>query len=49
LVDVLKIAGESVFHPAKTAVLRNLQTALLEDAELSRELGRRVAEILKCS
>jgi len=49
LIDVLKIAEESVSHPGKAAVLRNLQTALREDAELSKELGRRVAEILKRS
>ena len=46
LIDILKIAEESVSHPAKAAVLRNLQTALREDAELSKELGRRVAAIV---
>jgi hypothetical protein len=47
LIDILKMAEESLPHPSKAAVLRNLHTVLLEDAELSREVGRRVAEILK--
>jgi hypothetical protein len=47
LIDILKMAEESLPHPSKAAVLRNLQTVLREDAEFSRELSRRVAEILK--
>ena len=47
LIDILKTAEESLSHPAKAAVLRNLQTVLREDAELSKELGKRLAEILK--
>jgi hypothetical protein len=47
LIDILKIAEESVSLPAKAAVLRNLQIVLLEDAELNRELSARVAEVLK--
>ena len=47
LIDILKTAEESVVHPSKAAVLRNLQTVLREDAELSKELGKRLAEILK--
>jgi hypothetical protein len=49
LIDILKTAEESLPHPSKAAVLRNLQTVLIEDSELSRELGRRVAQVLKRS
>jgi hypothetical protein len=47
LIEILNIAENSVEHPAKSAALRNLQTVLRADPSLSKELQRRMAELLK--
>jgi hypothetical protein len=47
LIEILNVAQESVEHPAKSAALRNLQAVLRQDPELSRELGKRMAAMLR--
>ena len=47
LIEILQVAEESVEHPAKSAVLRNLQTVLKQGPNLSRELGKRIAAVLR--
>jgi hypothetical protein len=47
LIEILQVAEESVVHPAKSAVLRNLQILLRQDPNLSRELGKRIATVLR--
>jgi hypothetical protein len=43
LIEILSLAENSVQHPAKSAALRNLQTVLRADPNLSRELQKRMA------
>jgi hypothetical protein len=47
LIEILNFAENSVEHPAKSAALRNLQTVLRADPELSRELQTRMAQLLR--
>jgi hypothetical protein len=47
LIEILNVAEESVEHLAKSAALRNLQTVLRADPNLSKELQRRMAQLLK--
>jgi hypothetical protein len=47
LIEILSVAEKSVEHPAKSAALRNLQTVLRQDPNLSKELQRRMAQLLK--
>jgi hypothetical protein len=47
LIEILNIAEHAVEHAGKSAALRNLQTVLRADQNLSRELQRRMATLLR--
>jgi len=47
LIEILKFAEDSVRHPGKANTLRNLQAVLRADVELSKELQRRMATVLR--
>lgn len=49
LIGILNVAENYVEHPAKSAALRNLQIVLRADPDLSRELGKRIAAVLRDS
>ena len=47
LVETLNVAENSVEHPAKAVAIRNLQSVLKADPNLSKELQRRMAAVLR--
>ena len=47
LIEILKFAEESCNPPSKAVALRNLQQVLRADVELSKELQRRMAAVLR--
>jgi len=47
LIEILKLAEDSVRHPSKADALRNLQAVLRADGNLSKELQRRMAAVLR--
>ena len=47
LIDILKVAENSVRHPGKADALKNLQAVLRADVVLSKELQRRMAAVLR--
>jgi hypothetical protein len=50
LADLLEVAAEScddAGQPSKAKMLRNLQVVIREEPELSKELQRRMAQLLK--
>ena len=47
LIEILKCAEDSVRHPGKADALYNLQLVLRADMELSKELQRRMATVLR--
>jgi hypothetical protein len=50
LADLLEVAAEScdeAGQPSKAHALRNLQVVIRKEPELSRELQRRMAQLLK--
>jgi len=47
LIEILKCAEESCEHRSKAVALHNLQQVLRADVELSKELQRRMAAMLR--
>ena len=47
LVEILQVAENSVEHPGKAAAIRNLQSVLKADPNLSKELQKRMAAALR--
>jgi hypothetical protein len=47
LIEILNVAENSVEHGGKSLAIRNLQTVLRADPNLSKELQKRMAAVLR--
>ena len=49
VIEILEYAESTCEHPGKAMALLNLQIVLRQDRALSKEIGKRMAAVLRCT